>query len=277
MRRRVFLKTAAARCLAGGLLGAGLLTGGPAGCARLETVKHTLPIKHVTDLGELAVYSDFPVPSDHRLLVEVSRQRADLVRKLDLPESREPVRVYLFDSADRYREFMLLYYPELPARRAFFMQTDTRLVVYAHWGDRVAEDLRHEVTHGYLHAVIPRIPLWIDEGLAENFEVPAPEMGVNRPHVDLLMKVLDNGWQPDLIRLEKLDSLSAMTQLDYAESWLWVHWMLETAPERRDILNGYLRALRHDPQPEPLSTRIRRSLGASGDDLIAYVRELSAR
>lgn len=266
MRRRTFV----------GLV-AGALASSPLGCARLETVKHTLPIRHVVDLEGLLVYSDFPVPADHRLLVEVARQRDDLTRKLDLPDSSEPVRVYLFDSPERYREFMVLYYPELPGRRAFFMQTDTRLVVYAHWGDRVAEDLRHEVTHGYLHAVIPRIPLWIDEGLAENFEVPPPAMGVNRPHVELLTKLLDNGWQPDLVRLEKLTALSEMTQVDYAESWLWAHWMLETAPERRDILTGYLRALRHDPEPEPLSTRIRRGLGANGEDLIAYVKELARR
>lgn len=268
MRRRTFL----------GLL-AGVLASSSS-CARLGPTKvgHSLPIRHAVDLhNELVVYSDFVVPADHRLLVEIARQRDDLVRKLDLPESKEPVRVYLFDSAERYREFMVLYYPELPSRRAFFMQTDTRLVVYAHWGDRVAEDLRHEVTHGYLHAVIPRIPLWIDEGLAENFEVAPPEMGVNRPHVELLMKLLDNGWQPDLIRLERLETLGEMTQVDYAESWAWTHWMLETAPERRDILTGYLRALRHDPQAEPLSTRIRRGLGASGDDLIAYVKELSRR
>ena len=47
------------------------------------------------------------------------------------------------------------------------METDTRLTVYAYWGDRVAEDLRHEVTHGYLHTMVPHVPLWLDEGLAQ--------------------------------------------------------------------------------------------------------------
>ncbi len=45
--------------------------------------------------------------------------------------------------------------PSFPARRAFFVETDTRLAVYAYWGDRIAEDLRHEVAHGYLHACVP--------------------------------------------------------------------------------------------------------------------------
>ena len=43
--------------------------------------------------------------------------------------------------------------------RAFFVESDTRLNIYAYWGDRVAEDLRHEVTHGYLHAMVPHSAL----------------------------------------------------------------------------------------------------------------------
>ena len=64
-------------------------------------------------------------------------------------------------------------------RRAFFVETDTQLSVYAQWGDRVAEDLRHEVTHGYLHAVVPNVPLWIDEGLAEFLRGSARSTGAS--------------------------------------------------------------------------------------------------
>jgi hypothetical protein len=249
-------------------------------CAHLQQVDHKLPIRHALQVDQLVIYSDFAVAADHRLLVEIARQREEVCKKLDLPDSTEPVRVYLFESAERYRHFINLYYPQLPARRAFFMQTDTRLVVYAHWGDRVAEDLRHEVTHGYLHAVVPQIPLWLDEGIAENFETPPADRGLNRPHVDLLVKLLDSGWHPDLVRLERLTQLEELTQVEYAESWAWTHWLLETTPERRDVLAGYLRALRQaegGPPVEPLSTRLRRSLGASGHDLSAFLRELAAR
>src|SRR5688572_15486014 len=70
--------------------------------------------------------------------------RGDMSTKFALPVSDEPIHVYLFDSPARYQTFMALHHPELPSRRAFFFESDTRLEVYAHWGDRVAEDLRHE-------------------------------------------------------------------------------------------------------------------------------------
>ena len=93
----------------------------------------------------------------------------------------------------------------MPTRRAFFVESDTRLAVYAHWSDRVGEDLRHEVAHGYLHSMVPGLPLWLDEGLAEYFEVPRGNNGLNRPHLELLSDMMQyNGWQPNLERLAAL-------------------------------------------------------------------------
>ena len=108
--------------------------------------------------------------------------------------------MYLFPTAERFESFMHVRYPDLPLRRAFFVESDTRLMVYAYWGDRVAEDLRHEVAHGYLHGVVPRLPLWLDEGLAEYFEVPPGMAGLNRPHVELLADAATHDWRPNLPR-----------------------------------------------------------------------------
>ena len=46
-----------------------------------------------------------------------------------------------------------------------------------------ADDLRHEMTHAYLHAVVPNVPLWLDEGLAKYFELPRQQHGLNQPYV----------------------------------------------------------------------------------------------
>ena len=129
-----------------------------------------LPDRHDVFLDQLVVHSNFELPGQHRLLQELNAQRTDLSSKLALPISDEPVHVYLFADAERFGQFMQRRYPNFPQRRAFFVETDTKLAVYAHWGDRVAEDLRHEVAHGYLHAVVQNLPLWLDEGLAEYFE-----------------------------------------------------------------------------------------------------------
>jgi hypothetical protein len=237
-----------------------------------------LPSGNVLVREQLVVYSDFALPRHHRLVDELAALRGDMSTKFALPVSDEPIHVYLFDSPTRYQTFMALHHPELPSRRAFFFESDTRLEVYAHWGDRVAEDLRHETAHGYLHAVVPNLPLWLDEGLAEFFEAPRGHGGLNPPHIDELYAALQSGnWRPALFRLEQLSDGQEMTQRDYAESWAWVHFLLETEPARRDLLRGYLHALRAQASAEPLSSQIRRLIPDPERTLADYITYLANR
>ena len=74
-------------------------------------------------------------------------------------------------------------------------------------GDRLEEDLRHEATHALLHVAVGDLPLWLDEGLAEYFEVhrrpsrPAtPSTSPGCPRTSA------TGWTPDLARLETLET-----------------------------------------------------------------------
>jgi hypothetical protein len=194
---------------------------------------------------------------------------------LALPHSDEPIQVYLFETAERFEGFMRLYHPEFPDRRAFFVETDARLSVYAQWGDHMAEDLRHEVTHGYLHCVAPEMPLWLDEGIAKFYEVPRGQRGLNRPLLDRLGVQMDREhWQPNLRRLEQFASTYNMTQDDYAEAWAWVHFLMESGPERLDMLRGYLTDLRRDGAAAPLSARLSTVSGGPDAVLIEHVRRL---
>ena len=221
-----------------------------AGCARWKTGP-ALPSRHHLTLDQLLVFSDTALPKHHRLLEELRTQRSLVSTRLALPQTEEPIHVYLFPTSDRLESYLNVHYPGLPKRRAFFVETDTRLNVYAYWGDRVAEDLRHEVAHGYLHAVVPNLPLWLDEGLAEYFEVARGQSGLNRPHLEQLTS--DPGWKPDLARLEQLRDSGEMTQIEYAESWAWVHFMLESSPLRLQVLQAYLKSLARPHGQRPLS------------------------
>lgn len=216
-----------------------------------------LPQATSTVLDQLTVYSDSSLPQRHRLLEELNTQRQLLCNKLNLTHSDKHIHVYLFGSAKELKGFIRQRHPDFPDRRAFFVETDTRLAVYAYWGDRVAEDLRHEVAHGYLHSMVPHLPLWIDEGLAEFFEVPRGDRGFNVRHVREIQAAQSAGWHPDLRRLERLQSAADMNQMDYAEAWLWAHFLLESTPERLELLRGYLQALRSEETPTPVSQRLR--------------------
>lgn len=220
---------------------------------------------------------DFELAHNHRLVRELIAERDDIAGTLSLPPSDEQVHVNLYRDADAYSQILKQRFPSVPSRRAFFVETDTRLEVYAHWSDRVAEDLRHEVAHGYLHASVPALPLWLDEGLAEYFEVPRGYGGLNRPHLQLLVDMIEhNGWRPDLERLEQLSAAGDMEQADYAESWAWVYFLLESTPQRRDLLTGYLADMREHGRIEPLSTRLAKQHFEPQRTLVEFLIALNA-
>lgn len=246
------------------------------GCAVGRRNESALPVRNSIVRDQLVLHCDTSLPAHHRLFDDLAAQRGDVARTLALPTSDEPIHVYLFDSAAGFEDFMRLTYPRLPLRRAFFVESDTRLTVYAHWGDRVAEDLRHEVAHGYLHAAMRNIPLWLDEGLAEYFEVPRGTAGLNPPHVqDLAGRLAAGGWRPDLARLESLRSIGEMDQLDYAESWAWVHFLLETTPPRRALIQAQLAALRREGAAEALSAQVRRNIPQAERELAEHLYRLA--
>jgi hypothetical protein len=238
-----------------------------------------LPSRTEIVAGQLVVHADFPLPGRHRLLGELESLRTEVSHTLGLPISDEPVHLYLFENPERYQDFAARRFPGFPARRAFFVETDTTLSVFAAWQDRVAEDLRHETTHGYVHAVLPAIPLWLDEGIAEFFELPRTEGGLHRAHVaHLAGRNLEGNWRPDVARLESLSSATELSQDHYAEAWCWVHWMLCTTPERRKLLQDYLADLRRDGATAPLALRLRQAPEASIDpaaDVRAHLESLA--
>ena len=245
------------------------------GCAAWRA-KSTLPVDHSTVVEQLVIYSDFELPRQHRLFDELKALRGHISSTLGVGTSDEPIHVYLFQNEDRYGYFIEQYYAELPDRRAFFLKTDTSLAVYAQWGDRIGEDLRHEVTHAYLHSVIPDLPLWLDEGLAESFEVSHDATAVHPEHWKLLAKaVREEGWQPDLTRLESLDDIAQMQRMEYAESWAWVHCLLNSSPSRKVMVTEYLHALQQGESAVPFSVRLAEE-GEGGDELLlAHLRKIS--
>ncbi len=223
----------------------------------------------------LILHCDFALPERQRLVEQLVQQRSILHEKLGLTSTGEPVHIYLFANDRAYYDFLARQFPDFPPRRALFVETDSRLSVFAQWGNHVVEDLRHEVTHGFLHSAVPRLPLWLDEGLAEYFEVGSEQHGMHRSHGILLHQQLQTTtWHPDLVRLEALESAGTMTQQDYAESWAWVHFLLETSEPRRQLLAGYLADLQEPNITEPLSGRLAKQLTRADLALIEHLEAL---
>ena len=201
--------------------------------------------------------------------------KRELCRRLGLPALREQVHVYVFDGEDKLRKFMQTSHPTFPDRRAFFVETETELAIYAQGGERLATDLRHEMTHAYLHSAMANLlPLWLDEGLAKYFEIPPGQHGLNRQYVQQIADAMQQGaWHPNLRRLEQLDPTGDMSQADYVESWAWVHYLLESQPPQADLLRQYLADLRPKQRPvESFTTRLTALVGHPEWELLEHVR-----
>jgi hypothetical protein len=220
------------------------------------------PGRYSVRIAPYVFLSDFEIKSDQPLFQELAKLRDQVYRELQLPPGRSAVQVYLFEDKERYEQFMHAVYPNLPQRRAFFIAqqramggTDD-LLVYTRRGDRIEQDLRHELTHALLHSVIRDVPLWLDEGLAEYFELPPVRKGINVSHVETLRRDMDISFQPDLSRLEKLKDVNDMKSQEYREAWLWVHLMLHSRPEAKTALLTYLQDLRTNHNPGLLGPRL---------------------
>jgi hypothetical protein len=166
------------------------------------------------------------------------------------PGTQRPV-VTVFGNEDLYRSYVRQRYPDFPYRRALFAERQGRLEAVAFYGPHLREDLCHEATHAYLHGAGLDLPLWLDEGLAEYFETrPAP--GMPQPdHVATLLRLRAcGGWQPSLVRLAVRGPDEALSEEEYAEAWLWAHYLLgepDAAAEVRRSLRGA-----HQPLEESL-------------------------
>ncbi|MEK6259927.1 MAG: hypothetical protein AABP62_15005 [Planctomycetota bacterium] len=234
-----------------------------------------LPTRRAMENEHLLVRSDVKLPKNHRLLRDLDSLRDEIADTLSLPVQKQPVTIYLFSDEVRYAQYLQARYPLLPPRRAYFVGTPKELAVYTFWGEKIQEDLRHEYTHGVLHASLQDVPLWLDEGLAEYFEVASRPAGLNREYATRLAGDFARGWHPNLERLESLEAVNDMQKADYQEAWAWIHFLLHHSDDSRDVLLGYLRELQSDGKPGPLSTRLRTAIPQVDERFAAHAASLS--
>lgn len=253
-----------------------LLSIGPSivGCATLgEQGQSLVPTQYRTRTGPFAVFSNFPIAADSAAIRSLHSLENDVEANLGVRVNSDepPVEVYILNDRQSFTHFLKYYYPELPPRRAFFLAQGTQRVVFTFSGERLEEDLRHEATHALLNVAYGDLPLWLDEGLAEYFESPDGQSGLNQEHLGRLPGDLASGWKPDLTRLETLKSVRQMTPRDYRESWAWVHYLLNGSSSSKAVLLAYLADLRSDPKATSLAARLSSDRDKEGPNLVAYI------
>lgn len=222
--------------------------------------------------GPFVCRADFSLADYDPLLGELAQLQVELVRVLGIAPAAERIELYLFKRESDYRHYLAAYFPEVPYRRALYVKRGGPGVVLAFRSGQLATDLRHECTHALLHAVLPMVPLWLDEGLAEFFEVPPEDRAFGNPHLARIRWNVRFGIRTPISQLEKKGSVGEMGGVDYRDSWSWVHFMLYGPAEAHAELAAFLRDVSARIPPGTVSARLSRRIANLDRQYLAHFR-----
>lgn len=206
------------------------------------------------------------------LIAQITQLQSDVQKLLNLEPQDRAVEISLFKNKTTYREHLAQRVPEGMNRPALFVQGSDmgRVYVYKRWG--FDTDLRHECTHAVLHNALPYVPMWIDEGLAEYFEVVASKRSTGNPHLGSLKRAILFGWRPRIDKLEAAEDLADMGADEYREAWAWAHFMLHGPPEVRQVLSDYLFDIQSGEAAGLLSERLAEAVPQAEIRLVEHIR-----
>jgi hypothetical protein len=220
--------------------------------------------------------ADFDLEPQRKLLSELAELQTDLVQTLRIAPAKEAIEVYLFHDEATYRRYLKRIYPELPFRRAFFVRVNGLGRVFAYQSPQFEADLRHECTHALLHAVLPLVPLWLDEGLASYFEVPPKNRLSKAPYFSSVLWNARFGSVPDIEKLEKIGDVASMGKAEYRDSWAWIHFMCNGPSAAHEELVDYLADLAAHKPPGLLGERLARRIPSLSAEFKASIKRAAS-
>lgn len=200
----------------------------------------------------------YEVRSDlsQELCFEASQILESTFTKLDLHlrkaagVSKEKFRVYLFSGRSGYHAYAEDVMGSAPENTAGVYSPVLKQLLVWNLPEResMLRTIRHEGFHQYFDQVVDHAPRWLNEGLAEYFELSRLVAGkwkdgaIQAGHVALLRS------GDVLVPLEDFLEMGpgafyAKAPLHYAEGWALVHYLLDGGPEARKRLDTLLDAL----------------------------------
>lgn len=225
--------------------------------------------------GPFLCRADFPLDGIDPVLADLTQLQSDLMRDLGIPPTQEWIELYLFADQTTYRAYLASRLPQVPYRRALYVKLEGPGMVFAYRSRELAVDLRHECMHALLHAVLPMVPLWLDEGLAEYYELPPNARVFDNPYLSSVRWSARFGIMPNLETLEKKGDLSEMGRTEYRAAWAWAHYMIHGPPAAHEELVRFLADIRAGTPPGQLSYRLQRRIGNLRADFCAHFKNWS--
>jgi hypothetical protein len=222
--------------------------------------------------GQFCIHSDSNLSSLTDFIAEIQTLPNDLRQDLGVTSSDKQIQFVLFGSDSEFRRYMQHYFPQVPVRRALFIKDRGPGFVFAYRHADLSIDLRHECTHALLQEAVGPIPLWLDEGLAEYYEMPASQRRAHTTHLHDVQYQMSLGNIRSIASLESITDISKMRDTDYRDAWAWVHFLLHGTASGREILQAYLRDVAARRSTPPLSVRVQQAMPMWRDDLAGHFR-----
>ncbi len=204
----------------------------------------------------LHFHADYDPRPHSKVWEELPTLRQELADQLGIRINNETIHLILFAQANAYRGYMAKYFPDVPQRRALFIKRRGPGMVFAYANHGMDIDLRHETTHALLNASLTYVPLWLDEGLAEYFEIPPGQREQHHEHHKIVRLKTLLHQVPAITDLEAVEDLSQMRQGHYRDAWSWVHFLLHESDQSRGVLRRFLQDIQAGIPPGPLSRRM---------------------
>jgi len=203
-----------------------------------------------------AVHAQVPTEKIEPAIRRLSALQTRIAETLQINVYNETIDVFIFSSHSQYRAYIRPRVPEAASRPALFVKGPDRLYVYVVYSGDWEKDLRHEMTHATLHASLPYLPIWVDEGLAKYFEVPDSETGMNRDLLSNLKWRLRFRQDVRTRELEEIRSLTDMRPEHYRDSWAWIYFLMHHSESSRGLLQRYLQEIQNEEVVGSLIDRI---------------------
>jgi hypothetical protein len=217
---------------------------------------------HVSHSGRFQFVADFPFARAKEVGAELESLAERLWNELLIPDNRDLVRIYLFSTQEDFAAYVRQHIPTLSEadtnRTAMFLLRNDRPYIFAVATSELTLNLRHEFVHVMLNTSHEGLPIWLDEGLAEYYEV---EDGNQPSFRQLLARQNRRTWQPNIHRLERLQTMSQMGLVEYAEGWSWVYLLMQGSKSSRRVIPEYLSDLRKGAATPRVSDRLQASPG----------------
>jgi hypothetical protein len=159
---------------------------------------------------------------------------------LELSIPKPEIRMVVLQDKTEYDAYLAKHFPQLPKRRALYIQHRGPGLILTYTHDDWLTDARHECTHALLHLTHSKLPSWLDEGLAEYFEHESTDRTWHPEHRNAVAAQLRYGQVPTIDELEQWHITESLEAKQYRDAWSAVAFLLHHNEASRLALIRYL-------------------------------------